>query len=177
VPKDAEAVRVAIIDSGVDADHQAFAGVPTSGQSFIGGRWDDDTHGHGTGMASAIAGNGSAEGVCPLGLCELLVAQIYSATVPIRTSVVAEAIDWAISNDADVINLSLTLDNDTRVAAAIAEAPPRGPGPSPERATPGGHVPVAGHDGVIDVRDPAGNCEVVEDRDVRLASEGPAEQP
>src|ERR1700759_2825855 len=47
-------VRVAVIDSGIDAGHPEFAGKIIAGASFVGGSWKTDTCGHGTFWAGGI---------------------------------------------------------------------------------------------------------------------------
>ncbi len=107
-PPALDPVRVAVIDSGIDAGHPEFAGRIVKAKSFVGGS-ARDFEGHGTFVAGEIAaavdnGEGIA-GMAPS--AELLVAKVVNEAgeVPLRAEV--EAIRWAADNGARVINLSL----------------------------------------------------------------------
>ena len=56
------AVKVCVIDTGIDPNHEDFAGIAITGASYASGSWDVDGHGHGThcaGTIGAVGGNGS----------------------------------------------------------------------------------------------------------------------
>ncbi|GGS68256.1 type VII secretion-associated serine protease mycosin [Streptomyces griseoviridis] len=106
-------VTVAVIDSGVNADHIDLQNNVIAGKDFIDG--DDDassgesgeTSSHGTEMAGIIAGHGhgvgAADGV--MGLAP------ESKILPIRSDVendssFADEIRYAVDQDASVINIS-----------------------------------------------------------------------
>lgn len=131
-------VRVAVIDSGVDADHPQLRGHVDEGSDFLHGERSgrQDCNGHGTAVASII-GAAPARGTGFRGLAPdvVIVPVRISEQLEIDGEAVgdrgtpaqfADAIDWAVDEgDADVINLSLvmTLDNDaveTAVARAVA---------------------------------------------------------
>src|SRR6185437_8930836 len=102
-------VKVAVVDSGIDAGHPEFAGRIAAGKSFVGSPWDVDSDGHGTFVAGEIAANAS-NGVGIAGMAfnaQLLVAKVVEAdgNIPLRAEV--DAIRWAVDNGARVINLSL----------------------------------------------------------------------
>ena len=102
-------VKVAVVDSGIDAGHPEFAGRIAAGKSFVGSPWDVDSDGHGTFVAGEIAANAS-NGVGIAGMAfnaQLLVAKVVEAdgNIPLRAEV--DAIHWAVDNGARVINLSL----------------------------------------------------------------------
>jgi subtilisin family serine protease len=101
-------VRVAVVDSGIDAEHPEFAGKILLEQSFVGGDVSDK-QGHGTfvaGLIGAAAGNGAGiAGIAfPAGL---LVAKVVRPDGTIPPAAEAKAIRWAADNGARVINLSL----------------------------------------------------------------------
>ncbi|HZX03058.1 S8 family serine peptidase [Kribbella sp.] len=102
-------VRVAVIDSGIDAQHpdlaSRVAGVQTFGDDLPG-----DQIGHGTHVASIVAGTGAASngqyrGVAPD--AELYDAKACTDTVCNDSSVLA-AMEWAARDvHAQVVNISL----------------------------------------------------------------------
>ena len=101
-------MRVAVVDSGIDADHPEFAGRIAASQSFVGGGIADK-QGHGTfvaGVIAAAADNG--EGIAGIAFpAELLVAKVVRSDGTISPEAEAKAIRWAADNGARVINLSL----------------------------------------------------------------------
>ena len=108
VQPDLAPVRVAVVDSGIDADHPEFQGRIAASQSFVGGGITDK-HGHGTfvaGVIAAAADNG--EGIAGIAFpAELLIAKVVRSDGTISPEAEAKAIRWAADNGARVINLSL----------------------------------------------------------------------
>jgi hypothetical protein len=103
-------VRVAVLDTGIDADHPEFRGRIAGGKSFVGGTWRRDTDGHGTFVAGEIAANpNNHQGIAGLAFnAKLLIAKIVSPeTGSASLSAEVKAIRWAVNNGARVINLSL----------------------------------------------------------------------
>jgi serine protease len=103
------AVKVAVIDSGIDGSHPEFAGKIVAARSFVGGSALVDTNGHGTFVAGEIAasvndGDGIA-GVAPAAL--LVIAKVVARDGSISAAPEAAAIRWAVNQGAQVINLSL----------------------------------------------------------------------
>jgi len=101
-------VRVAVIDSGVDAGHPELKGRIVEARSFVGGT-TADVQGHGTFVAGEIAawtdnGRGIA-GLAPP--ARLLVAKVVRDDGSIPPRAEARAIRWAVRRGARVINLSL----------------------------------------------------------------------
>ncbi|HLU44731.1 MAG TPA: type VII secretion-associated serine protease mycosin [Natronosporangium sp.] len=102
-------VLVAVLDSGVDADHPDLAGRVLPGTDFVDGSTDGrvDLVGHGTTVASLIAGAGDpAIGVAPEASI-LPVRVLDEQNRYQRASTVADGVIWAVDHGADVINLSL----------------------------------------------------------------------
>jgi len=102
-------IRIAIIDSGIDAEHPDLEGRILAAQDFTGGGLLD-RHGHGTHCASIAAGSGAASGGRYRGVAPE--ALLYSAKV-LRsdgvgmTSDVMAGIEWAYDQGAQVVSLSL----------------------------------------------------------------------
>jgi subtilisin family serine protease len=101
-------VRVAVIDSGIDAKHPDLAPRIESGKSFVGGSWQKDPHGHGTFVAGIVAAEtNNAEGISGIGLgTDLLVAKVVREDGSISLEAEVQAIKWAVRQGAKVINLS-----------------------------------------------------------------------
>jgi Subtilase family len=102
-------VKVAIIDSGIDASHPEFAGKVLLARSFVGGSASNDRAGHGTFVAGEIAAAlNNDEGIAGIAFpAELLVAKVVRADRSISLEAEAQAIRWAVDRGARVINLSL----------------------------------------------------------------------
>lgn len=101
---------IAIIDSGVDADHPDLASKLMTGRNFLDGTVNtDDTHGHGTsvaGAAAAVSNNGT--GISGVAWASpIMPLQVLSPTTSALYSTIASAITWATDNGAKVINISL----------------------------------------------------------------------
>ncbi|MGW6405454.1 S8 family serine peptidase, partial [Streptomyces sp. NPDC055134] len=76
---DGKGVKVAVLDTGVDAGHPDLAGKVGESKSFVPDQAVQDGHGHGTHVASTIVGSGAAsdgkrKGVAPG--AELLVGKV-----------------------------------------------------------------------------------------------------
>lgn len=104
-----EMPMVALIDSGVDTTHPAFAGARIQQRNFTGGSPVVDDVGHGTHCAGLLVGQseGGLVGLAPG--ATLLSAKIFGrskAARPIATALV-EALRWALDESADIIVLPL----------------------------------------------------------------------
>ncbi|MBB4759456.1 type VII secretion-associated serine protease mycosin [Amorphoplanes digitatis] len=105
-------VIVAVIDSGVDADHVDLQGQVLPGLDLVdaGGDGDTDLVGHGTTVSAIIAGRGDDDagvvGIAPK-------AKILPIRVLDRENryddamIVAKGVRWAVDHGARVVNLSL----------------------------------------------------------------------
>ncbi len=103
-------VVIAVIDTGVDANHPELAGRVLSGFNAITGSPNaSDDNGHGTAVAGIIAAsadNGSGiVGLC--WGCIILPIKACLSNGRCRDSSVISAIRWATDNGARIINLSL----------------------------------------------------------------------
>jgi subtilisin len=106
-------IKVAVIDTGIDYTHPEFAGIYRGGIDIINNDDDPmDDHFHGTHVAGTIAAIDNdlgVVGVAPeIGLYAVKVLRRNDeggATGSV--SGVVKAVDWAIANGMDILNLSL----------------------------------------------------------------------
>ena len=101
-------VNVAVLDTGLDADHPDLAGKVAGSRDFTG-EGTNDTIGHGTHVASTIVGSGAAsngryKGVAPD--AKLLVGKVLGQEGGLESWVIA-GMEWAAAEGARVANLSL----------------------------------------------------------------------
>jgi len=109
-PFDGTGVVVAVLDTGIDAQHPAFAGVQLIEKDFTGDG-NGDVHGHGTHCAATIFGrdvNGLRIGVAR-GVAKALIGKVIGGRGGTSADI-ASAIQWAIENGAHVISMSLGID-------------------------------------------------------------------
>ena len=100
-------VKVAILDTGIDPDHQDFGGAIVAMQDFTGDGVEDK-NGHGTHCAGVVAArlNGVGfVGVAPL--AELMIGKVLDNNGSGAFSQIAEGVYWATDNGADIISMSL----------------------------------------------------------------------
>ncbi|MBC7725288.1 MAG: S8 family serine peptidase [Burkholderiaceae bacterium] len=111
-------VTIAVIDTGVDGSHQDLAGAIVGGTDVSGVGSPNgqtpvgDDSGHGTMVASLLAGRGHGDGAGVIGVAPA--ASILAVSVGFGVGAVdsddqiAQAVRWSVDNGADVINMSLT---------------------------------------------------------------------
>jgi hypothetical protein len=99
-------VKVGIIDTGVTMDHPDLR--IAGGVSFVSESYEDD-EGHGTHVAGIIGAMDNEIGVVGIAPEAELYAikSLNSAGIGILSDVIA-GINWAVENDMDIVNLSLT---------------------------------------------------------------------
>lgn len=104
---DGNGVTVCIVDSGIMPDHQDIDNVDiVMWKDFVQDRASPyDDHGHGTSMAGILIADGWMNGIAPK--VDLMVAKALSDDGYGDDGDVAEAIDWCVTNGADIISLSL----------------------------------------------------------------------
>ena len=104
-------VVVAVLDTGIDATHPDLLGKVAAAETFIDdGEGVGDVFGHGTHVASIVAGSGAASagqlhGVAPG--ATLLSGRVCDVAGGCYDSAILAGMEWAIAHDARIINLSL----------------------------------------------------------------------
>jgi len=102
-------VKIAILDTGVDRNHEDLAIKIAASKNFTKSRTVDDLYGHGThvaGIAAAVTNN--AKGVAGVGYnCRIMNGKVLNDSGVGYNSWIANGITWAANNGAKVINLSL----------------------------------------------------------------------
>jgi serine protease AprX len=125
-------VKVAVIDTGVDASHPDLNGDKVvAWVDFVNGKTSPyDDHGHGTHVSSTIAGTGNASdgkyrGVAPD--ASLMEAKVLSGDGSGSDANIIKGIDWAVQNGAQVISMSLgSTAHDQAIDDAVAGAVSKG---------------------------------------------------
>lgn len=122
---DGNGVDVAILDTGIDADHcdlqnnvQGGTNCNTQGPS-----WENDKNGHGThcaGIAAAVDNQIGVVGVAPA--ADLYGVKVLGPDGSGRWSEVVCGIDWCITNEREVLSMSFGGGYNKSVAAALTKA-------------------------------------------------------
>lgn len=118
-PNMGEAVKVGIIDTGLDYTHPDLADNYVLGYDFVNNDWDPrDDNGHGTHVAGIIAaiddgpnsGGANADGVSVVGVgprVHLYIAKSLDSDGAGYMSDIVAALDAAAKYDVDIVNMSL----------------------------------------------------------------------
>jgi subtilisin family serine protease len=105
-------IAIAIVDTGIDYDHPDLDGNYWKGESFVSYTNDPmDDNGHGThcaGIAAAENNDIGVVGVAPD--TQLIAAKVLDYNGGAQLSWIADGINWAANNGADVISLSIGYD-------------------------------------------------------------------
>ncbi|MDF9808892.1 subtilisin family serine protease [Streptomyces sp. HB372] len=106
---DGSGVKIAVVDTGIDATHPDLAGRVAAERNFSGSPDAQDRDGHGTHVASTAAGTGAKDarfkGVAPG--ARLINAKVLDDRGVGDDSGIIAGVDWAVAQGADVINMSL----------------------------------------------------------------------
>jgi type VII secretion-associated serine protease mycosin len=102
-------IKVGVVDTGVWAEHPDLVGAVLPGAATVGGDGRKDLNGHGTAMASLIAGRGHGEGAGVLGIApeSTILPIVISDGIVNSDAIVTEGLDWLVSHGATVINMSI----------------------------------------------------------------------
>ncbi|GAB3619866.1 S8 family serine peptidase [Glutamicibacter endophyticus] len=102
-----DGTKVAVLDTGYDSGHPDLTDQVAAAKDFTG-EGIEDRQGHGTHVASTIAGSGAADptkaGMAPDS--DLLIGKVLGAYGG-QTSWIIEGMEWAVAQEADVVNMSL----------------------------------------------------------------------
>jgi subtilisin family serine protease len=124
-PFSGEGVTAAVLDTGIDAAHAAFAGVRLVERDFSGAG-NGDRNGHGTHCAGTIFGRdveGVRIGVAP-GVAAAFVGKVLGDDGGGTSEMIFRGLQWALDASADVISMSLGFDFPGLVARLTREGWP-----------------------------------------------------
>ncbi|MDX2847763.1 S8 family serine peptidase [Streptomyces sp. PA03-3a] len=106
-----QGVDVAVLDTGIDAAHPDFAGRIAATQSFVPDQDVTDRHGHGTHVASTVAGTGAASGGAEKGVApgaSLHIGKVLDNSGSGQDSWILAGMEWAARDQhAKVVSMSL----------------------------------------------------------------------
>ncbi|MGW2050275.1 S8 family serine peptidase [Streptomyces sp. NPDC001858] len=106
-----QGVDVAVLDTGIDAAHPDFAGRIAAAESFVPGQDVTDRHGHGTHVASTVAGTGAASGGAEKGVAPgaaLHIGKVLDDDGGGQDSWILAGMEWAVRDQhAKVVSMSL----------------------------------------------------------------------
>ena len=126
---DGSGARVAVLDTGIDAEHPDVADVVTEAVSFVPGEEVTDVNGHGTHVAATVAGSGAASNGTHTGVApgaEVVVGKVLSDAGTGQDSWIIAGMEWAVTDGgADIVSMSLgddeRNDQDNPMAQAVNE--------------------------------------------------------
>jgi Subtilase family len=107
---DGTGVKVAVLDTGIDTGHPDLAGRVVAAANFTSDPDTGDGFGHGTHVASILAGTGAASGGRYRGVADgvrLLNGKVLDSTGYGSESSVMAGMEWAVQSGARIVNMSL----------------------------------------------------------------------
>ncbi|UCD91884.1 MAG: S8 family serine peptidase [Methanobacteriota archaeon] len=109
-PNKGTGIKIAILDSGMDYNHPDLNDNYVAGYDFYGSDDDDpmDENGHGTHVAGTVAAEDNDFGVVGVAPeADLYIGKVSDAIGHVPVADLVQGIDWAITNGADIISMSL----------------------------------------------------------------------
>ena len=107
-----DGLTLAVLDTGIDATHPDLDDSVVAARDFTGTGDVSDGHGHGTHVAAIAAGSGDASGGENTGIApdaDLMVGKVIDDDGHGELSGIIEGMEWAASEGADIVNISLTV--------------------------------------------------------------------
>jgi thermitase len=117
-------IKVAVLDSGVASDNPDINPKVVLRANFSNAATNEDNYGHGTHVAGIVGASSNntvgVAGVCPG--CTVLAGKVLNDSGVGSSSGLANGINWAVSNGAKVINMSLGVRASRTLEMAINNA-------------------------------------------------------
>ncbi|MFF3613053.1 S8 family serine peptidase [Streptomyces sp. NPDC002580] len=107
---DGKGTKVAVLDTGVDAEHPDLKSQITESKNFTNSKDTTDHVGHGTHTASTVGGTGAASDGLKKGVApgtSLLIGKVLDDSGSGQDSWVIAGMQWAVDQKADVVSMSL----------------------------------------------------------------------
>jgi len=117
-------IKVAVLDSGVASDNPDINPKVVARANFSGASTNEDNYGHGTHVAGIVAATADntigVTGVCRG--CTILAGKVLNDSGVGSSSGLANGINWAVSNGAKVINMSIGVRASRTLETAVNNA-------------------------------------------------------
>ncbi|ADL52405.1 S8 family serine peptidase [Clostridium cellulovorans] len=110
-------IKIAVLDTGIDSNHEDLVGKVVGGQDFTGTGSYLDNNGHGTFVAGIIAAD-RANNIGISGIAydsKLLSVKVLNKDGYGDTTTISKGIKWAADNGAKILNLSLGTSKDDAI--------------------------------------------------------------
>ncbi|MEQ1653367.1 MAG: S8 family serine peptidase, partial [Hyphomicrobium sp.] len=120
-------IKIAVIDTAIDAAHPAFGGAITATFDALG-ETKGEAELHGTSIAGIVGARAELTGVAPEAniLAVRAFAKGTNSSAQSHTLAILKGLDWAALNGARVVNMSFAGPNDPLLGQAIAAAVKQG---------------------------------------------------